>query len=307
MSGSIDIVEVAPRDGLQTEPRSVPTDVKVKLVRRAASYGARRIEVGSFVHPQLVPQMADAEEVVRATTDLGLSRIGVVVNRRGLERALDCGVEEVNFVLPVTDAFCERNQRYRVREGCRIAEEACQRAHADGLGCTVTLAVAFGCPYSGEVGAGTVADLAGEAARWGASEVALADTIGVGVPTQVRALAGAVRERAGALPLRFHFHNTRNTGVANAVAAVECAAGALDAGLGGAGGCPFAPEAVGNVPTEDLVWMLERMGLDTGIDLGGVIEASAWLRSHVDQPLPALLGRAGAFPPSPAPPVAAAP
>lgn len=262
----VTIVEVSPRDGLQNESVVLQTAQKVDLITRLAEAGARRIEAVSFAHPRLVPAMADAEAVMeRVPRTAWLSYAGLVLNRRGLDRALTTGVDEVNVVVCVSDTFSRRNQNMSIDEAMRSALDVIGEARSRGLFTTLTLATAFGCPFEGEVAWERVAELAREGAASGADELCLADTIGVGVPTQVRDLTAATRDAAGDGPaLRFHFHNTRNTGFPNAVAAVDAGVAVLDASAGGIGGCPFAPAATGNIATDDLVYLLGRMGVQTG-------------------------------------------
>ncbi len=294
----VTIVEVSPRDGLQNEAVVLPTEAKVELITRLVAAGARRVEAVSFAHPRLVPAMADAEAVMeRVPRADGVSYAGLVLNRRGLDRALDSGVDEVNVVVGVSDTFSRRNQNASTGESMLAAAEVIQRARAEGLFTTLTLATSFGCPFEGEVDPGRVVELAAEGAAAGVHELCLADTIGAGVPSQVRDLVARARDAVGAEPpLRFHFHNTRNTGFANAVTAVELGARVLDASAGGIGGCPFAPRATGNIATDDLVFLLERMGLDTGYDLGKLLPTAAFLADQLGHEVPALVPRAGAFP-----------
>ena len=292
----VTIVEVSPRDGLQNEAVFLPTEDKVELIGRLVAAGARRVEAVSFAHPRLVPAMADAEAVMeRVPRAAGVSYAGLVLNRRGLDRALDSGVDEVNVV--VSDTFSRRNQNTGTDESMRAAAEVLGRARAEGLFTTLTLATSFGCPFEGEVDPARVVALAAEGAAAGAHELCLADTIGAGVPSQVRDLVARTRDAVGAEPpLRFHFHNTRNTGFANAVTAVELGVRVLDASAGGIGGCPFAPRATGNIATDDLVFLLERMGLDTGYDLEALLPTAAFLSERLGHEVPALLPRAGTFP-----------
>ena len=249
------IVEVSPRDGLQNEKTLLSTTAKLELIRQLVDAGATRIEAVSFAHPRLVPAMADAEAVMDGVPRApGISYAGLVLNRRGLDRAVASGVDEVNFVVCVSDTFGRRNQNASTRDSMRAAVDVVEAARDRGIFTTITLATAFGCPFEGEVAAPEVVKLAVEAARCGVDEIALADTIGVGVPTQVRHLVSAIRaETDGQTPLRCHFHNTRNTGFANALAAVDAGVTVLDASAGGIGGCPFAPAATGNSATDDLV------------------------------------------------------
>jgi hydroxymethylglutaryl-CoA lyase len=296
----VTIVEVSPRDGLQNEPVVLSTEAKVELITRLVAAGARRVEAVSFAHPRLVPAMADAEAVMeRLPRTDGVAYGGLVLNRRGLDRALDTGVDEVNVVVGVSDTFSRRNQNASTEQSMQAAADVLGRARGHGLFTTLTLATSFGCPFEGEVDPGRVVGLAARGAAAGAQELCLADTIGVGVPSQVRDLAARVRDAVGAAPpLRFHFHNTRNTGFANAVAAVELGATVLDASAGGIGGCPFAPKATGNIATDDLVFLLERMGLRTGYDLEALLPTAAFLGGQLGHEVPALLPRAGSFPPA---------
>ena len=296
----VTIVEVSPRDGLQNEAVVLPTEAKVELIGRLVAAAARRVEAVSFAHPRLVPAMADAEAVMeRVPRADGVSYAGLVLNRRGLDRALDSGVDEVNVVVCVSETFSRRNQNASTGESMLAAAEVIQRARAEGLFTTLTLATSFGCPFEGEVDPGRVVELATEGAAAGVHELCLADTIGAGVPSQVRDLVARARDAVGAEPpLRFHFHNTRNTGFANAVTAVELGARVLDASAGGIGGCPFAPRATGNIATDDLVFLLERMGLDTGWDLDALVPTADFLGARLGHEVPALVPRAGPFPPA---------
>ena len=294
----VDVIEVGPRDGLQNEAAILPTADKVHLIERSIAAGLRRIEAVSFVHPKRVPQMADAEAVMEAVPRVdGVSYAGLVLNPRGLDRALTTGVDEVNVVVVSTDEFSRRNQGCTVDEGVANWTEIAARAREAGLYRTVTLATAFGCPFEGEVPAGKVLDLIRRITEnEPPDEICIADTIGVGVPAQVRTLLEGAKEIAPDVPLRCHFHNTRNTGYANAMAALDHGVSALDSSTGGFGGCPFAPAATGNIATEDLHYMLHRTGVATGIDMTTVTETAAWLSDRLDNPVQALLGRAGPFP-----------
>jgi hydroxymethylglutaryl-CoA lyase len=296
------LVEVSPRDGLQNEAVSLSTADKIELVRRCADAGLSRIEAASFVNPVRVPQMADAEAVL-AGADLELADrrsqvalIGLVLNARGFERARLTTVNEINLVVMTTDTFSLRNQGMTTEQAVRTVEEVAPLALASGMAPSVTLSATFGCPFEGEVEVGRVVELAARLAQTGVVELALADTIGVAVPVDVLERVGAVREVVGDLSLRAHFHNTRNTGYANALAAYESGVSVLDSSLGGIGGCPFAPRATGNIATEDLVYALERSGVDTGCDLDALIEASEWLGVRLGRPTPGLVSKAGGFP-----------
>jgi hydroxymethylglutaryl-CoA lyase len=301
----IQIIEVSPRDGLQNEKTLISTANKVDLVQRAARAGARRIEAVSFVNPTRVPQMADAAEVMaalRADTDLkaqGVSLIGLALNRRGFDRALTAAVDEVNFVVVASETFNRRNQAASIAETMAQIAGASALAAVERLTFGVTIAAAFGCPFEGEVPESRISALVTELAGMGVEEIALADTIGVGDPVAVERRIALAKTAAPNARIRCHFHNTRNTGLANAYAAWRSGASALDTSIGGVGGCPFAPAATGNIPTEDTVYMLERMGVSTGYDLAAVIAAAAWLGERLGtKDLPSMLGKAGQFPPA---------
>ena len=295
---TVQIVEVSPRDGLQAEAAVLPTATKVALIERAVAAGVRRIEVASFVNPARVPQMADAEAVLAALPERNdVSYIGLVLNQRGLDRAVAAGLREINAVVVCTDTFGERNQGAGIDEALTAFEVIARGAHGAGMRVSATVSVAFGCPYEGEVPAGRVAGVARRAAEAGADEVALADTIGVAVPTDVAERFAAAADAVGsAVALRAHFHNTRNTGLANVAAAVAAGVPTVDASLGGVGGCPFAPGATGNVPTEDVAYLLERMGYDTGLDLTALTATVPWIEEQLGKPVPGLLSKAGLFP-----------
>ncbi|WP_329522012.1 hydroxymethylglutaryl-CoA lyase [Spirillospora sp. NBC_01491] len=290
------VLEVGPRDGLQNEDRVLSPDDRIELIARSVSAGARRIEAVAFVHPGRVPQMAGAEEVMAGVPRRdGVSYSGLVLNRRGLDRALAAGVDEVNVVVVASDTFSVRNQGRTMAEMLDEWDGIAAAARDAGVPAGMTVAVAFGCPFEGETPPARVAEIARRAQAAGAFEIALADTIGVGVPAQVRDLARRTREAAPGTPLRCHFHNTRNTGYANALTAVDEGVAVLDASTGGFGGCPFAPAATGNIATEDLLYALHRGGVSTGIDMAAVAETGTWLGGLLGKPAPALLGRAGGF------------
>lgn len=294
---NIGIVEVGPRDGLQNESASVPTAVKVEFIRRAVDAGIRRIEVASFVNPKRVPQMADAEAVMQALPRrTGVRYIGLVLNRAGFDRAVAAGCEEIGMVVFTTDAFNQRNQGVTSAESMRAWRAIAAAAQAAGIRAQVTISAAFGCPFAGEVPPERVVELARAAADGAPFEIAIADTIGVGVPGQVTDIFGRVAAALPGMTLRGHFHNTRNTGLANAYAAVMAGAEVLDASLGGIGGCPFAPAATGNIPTEDLLYMLGRMGYRTGVELEQAIATARWVEQQIGHTVPGLLVKAGPFP-----------
>jgi hydroxymethylglutaryl-CoA lyase len=293
----IQIVEVGPRDGLQSEPDVIATPTKLELIRRLVDAGVRRMEVASFVNPKRVPQMADAEAVMAALPrGSDVQYIGLVLNRRGFDRALAAGCTEIGMVAVATDSFGQRNQGASIEEAIAAWEEIAPLAHAAGIRAQVTISVAFGCPFEGEVPASRVVDIARRLAAAGPREISIADTIGVAVPAQVTALVEQLQPALNGVPLRCHFHNTRNTAVANAYAAVMAGVHTLDASVGGIGGCPFAPNATGNVATEDLLYMLSRSGFETGIDLGRLIETARWLQEQRGRPVPGMVARAGGFP-----------
>ena len=292
------IVEVGPRDGLQNEDAILATAEKVDLINRLIRAGAKRIETASFVHPKLVPQMADAEAVM-ATLGISspdVSYIGLVLNRRGLDRALDTTVDEINLSVAATDGFSRSNQGMTVAEVMKSIEEMLPLAAATARPTTVTISVVWGCPFDGEVPIPAVTALAQRAAEAGATEIALGDTIGVAVPARVTEMIEAVGAVVDGTPLRVHFHDTRNTGVANSFAAIQAGVTTIDASVGGAGGCPFAPNATGNVATEDVLYMLERSGITTGMRLEEVAETGRWLSRLLGRDLPAAVGKAGGFP-----------
>lgn len=302
MSRFIHIVEVGPRDGLQNEKAVLAPAVRAELVRRLESAGARRIEAVSFVHPKYVPQMAGAEEVMAGLPpEAGRSRIGLVLNGKGYDRALTTGVDEVNMALSATDGFGLKNQGLTVEGQLVMLSEIVARRHnaeasqgAPSL--SAMISCVWGCPFDGEVSVQQVVDLVGGLATLGVSEIGLADTIGAGDPWAVIRKVEAARKAAPEAVLRLHFHDTRNTGLANAYAGVQAGIDVLDASVGGIGGCPFAPGATGNIATEDLVYMLERAGFDTGYDLDALIVTARWIGQAIGRPAPSALSRAGGFP-----------
>ena len=295
---TVELVEVGPRDGLQNEAAIIATADKLALIRRAIDYGARRIEVTSFVNPKKVPQLADAEELVAMLPEReDVTYIGLVLNRRGAERALATGrIDELGAVCVTSDSFGIRNQGQSSNESLAAAMEIVALARDAERSGQITIATAFGCPFEGRVAIDRVVEMAKRAADARPREIALADTIGVGVPAQVSEMVGRVREAVGGLPVRVHFHNTRGTGIANVWAAVNEGASTVDASLGGLGGCPFAPGAAGNVATEDAIYMLEKSGVATGVDLSKVVEAADWLTTVMGRLLPAMVSKAPAFP-----------
>ena len=297
--GAITIVDVSPRDGLQSEHKALPTDTKVALIRRLAAAGIRSVEATSFVNPKRVPQMADAAEVMAALNAdpvAALNRIGLALNVKGCERAIDAGVDEVGFVLVSTDTFSQRNQGAPVSASIDIWKEIQQRCRAAGVRCNVLVASAFGCPFEGEVPADRVIELADQLLEATPDTFGVADSIGVGVPKQMQTVIARLAERVGDIPIRVHLHDTRNTGIANALTAIEYGATLVDASTGGIGGCPFAPAATGNIGTEDLLYALDRTGIETGVDIERILETAEWLAEVLDHAVPSSLSRAGVFP-----------
>jgi hydroxymethylglutaryl-CoA lyase len=298
MSRFIEIVEVGARDGLQNEKAILEPAERVELITRLEACGVKRQEVVSFVNPKRVPQMAGAEEIMAALPHQdGRSRIGLVLNERGWDRCVEAACDEANIVVCASDGFGIRNQGASVAEqvdalGAIVAKRNAQ----GGPPITATVSVAFGCPFDGEVPEEQVVSICRAATALGVEEIALADTIGVADPWTVRKRVEAVRQVIGDIKLRLHFHDTRNTGLANAFAGVEAGVDILDASVGGLGGCPFAPAATGNIGTEDLVYMLTRAGFDTGLDLDRLIETAAWIGERIGKAPASSLSRAGVFP-----------
>ena len=289
------VCDVGPRDGLQNEAKTLPPGTRAELCDRLAACGIKRMEAASFVNPKLVPQMAGAEEVMAALRRVrGVSYAGLALNEKGYERAVEAGVDEVHYAFSAADEFGRRNQNATTAEGLKTALALVARARSDRVPITVTLSVAFGSPFDGPVPARDVLQIVEHLMAVPPDEVCLADTIGVGVPAQVRELVRGARALGATVGA--HFHNTRNTGYANAMAALEEGAVSLDASVGGAGGCPFAPNATGNIATEDLVYLLRGAGVDTGIDLDRLIDTSRWLGTQLGKELPGMLARAGDYP-----------
>jgi (R)-citramalyl-CoA lyase len=286
--------EVGPRDGLQNEQQIVAPETRAELVDRVVAAGLRRIEAASFVNPERVPQMAGAEEVVAALDRVdGVEYAGLALNERGYERLRGSGLDEVSFALAATETFSQTNAGASVEESIAAAEHITARAREDGIRSSLTISVAFGCPFEGPVDPDRVVQIAERLAETEAVELVLADTIGVATPTQVRRLLERVRKLGK--PVGGHFHNTRNTGFANAYAALEAGVSMLDASVGGLGGCPFAPKATGNIATEDLVYLLEGEGVETGVDLEALIAVSEWLEELLGRRLEGYVYRAGPF------------
>jgi hydroxymethylglutaryl-CoA lyase len=298
LSSEIEFIEVGPRDGLQNEKTLISTADKLTLIERSIDAGARRIEVTSFVNPKRVPQMADAEDVcVGLPARDDVTYIGLVMNARGAERAIATGrINQLGAVSVATDQFAIANQGQSCEESVEAAKSIVAMAKAAGLTGQITLSAAFGCPYEGEVSEDRVVDLAKKLAEAEPLELALADTIGVGNPAQVSRLVTRTIEAIAPIPVRVHFHNTRGTGLANVWAAIAAGATRVDAAVGGLGGCPFAPGAAGNVCSEDVIYMLDRAGIATGMDLARLVQTSAWLSEIMGRKLPGMVAQAPAFP-----------
>jgi hydroxymethylglutaryl-CoA lyase/(R)-citramalyl-CoA lyase len=294
----VTVFDVGPRDGLQNEPDVLGTEVRAELVDRLAGAGLPAIEAASFVDPRRVPQMSGAEEVIAAIARVdGVVLAGLALNERGYERLAATGLDEVRFAFGATESFNRRNQNASVDESLEAGARIVARARQDGIAATITISVAFGCPFEGRVDESRVLELAERVAASGPDTIVLADTVGVAVPRQVHSLVARTAELG--IPVGGHFHDTRSTGYANALAALESGATVLDASVGGLGGCPFAPRATGNVATEDLVYLLHGEGVETGIDLEALISVAAWLEELLGRPLEGQVYRAGNFPPAP--------
>ena len=297
MGSSVELVEVGPRDGLQIDPVILPTVTKVELISRLLAAGLRRIEVTSFVNPRKVPQMADAEQVLASLRrPPGVHFTGLVLNRRGFERAAAAGCSEVGMVVVASDTFSIRNQGVSPEQSIAAWLDVARSAREQGIRAQVTISAAFGCPFEGEVPLARVLEIAQRCAEAEPYEICFADSIGVAVPSQVTELLTQARAQMPGMRLRCHFHNTRNTGIANAWAAIECGVSALDASVGGIGGCPFAPAATGNIASEDLLYMLDRSGVATGVALAALIETTQWLQRQLGREAPGMLHKAGGFP-----------
>ena len=295
----IDVLDVTARDGLQNESVMFSTVEKLNLISQAVEAGARRIEVASFAHPKYVPQMADAEAVIAGLSNReDVTYIGLAMNERGVYRALETNIDEVGLVVVASDTFAKKNQNQTRDSSVEMACRMIKKVKSEGRDVNVTIAASFGCPFEGEVSGETVLEMSKRLTDAGVDEISLADTIGVGNPWQVKDLFSKVRNISPNVALRAHFHNTRNTGLANVYAALEAGVNTLDVSIGGIGGCPFAPAATGNVPSEDVVFMLERNGIDTGMSLEMLISTAKWLSKKMKKPLPGMVSRAGGFPPA---------
>ncbi len=293
----ISILEVGPRDGLQSEPEILPTEVKKEFITRTIDAGIKQIEVTSFVHPKKVPQMADAEKLVESLPENDdVTYIGLIMNQRGFERARDCGIDEVGMVIVSTDTYNMKNQNVVTQESIDNWLSIAAEAKSAGIRTSVVIACSFGCPYEGEIDPEHIASIAEKVLEGKPDVLGLADSVGVAVPSQIKRTFSLVKELAPSIPLRTHLHNTRNTGLANAAAAVEAGVSIIDASTGGIGGCPFAPRATGNIPTDDLLYMLDRSGVETGVDLRQVVKTTDWLEEQLGRAVPAMVPKAGIFP-----------
>ena len=293
----ISILEVGPRDGLQSEPEILPTEVKKEFITRTINAGIKQIEVTSFVHPKKVPQMADAEKLVESLPENDdVTYIGLIMNQRGFERARDCGIDEVGMVIVSTDTYNMKNQNVVTQESIDNWLSIAAEAKSAGIRTSVVIACSFGCPYEGEIDPEHIASIAEQVLEGQPDVLGLADSVGVAVPSQIKRTFSLVKELAPSIPLRTHLHNTRNTGLANAAAAVEAGVSIIDASTGGIGGCPFAPRATGNIPTDDLLYMLDRSGIETGVDLRQVVKTTDWLEEQLGRAVPAMVPKAGIFP-----------
>lgn len=305
MSRLIEIVEVGPRDGLQNEQVVVSTEDKIAFIEQLEAAGVKRLETVSFVHPGRVPQMADAEAVMAGLKPApDVTRIGLVLNARGWDRAVETGVDQANVSIAASDGFALKNSGMTVAGQVQMLGEIVGRSHNMGGGpgsgpsVTAIISTVWGCPFDGEVSVEQVEAVVRDVAALGVKEIGLADTIGVGDPWAVRAKVEAARRAAPEATLRLHFHDTRNTAIANIFAGVEAGIDVIDASVGGIGGCPFAPGATGNVATEDVVYMLHRAGFETGLDLDALIETARWIGEKLGRPAPSALSRAGGWPKS---------
>ncbi len=297
MGRFVTLVEVGPRDGLQNEPVTLSTEAKLAFIGRALDAGLTHIEAVSFVNPKKVPQMADAEAVMAGVPrDRGAVYSGLVLNKRGFDRAVAAGCDEILYVTSSTESFSRRNQGMGLADAIAGWHEVAREAAERGIRASVSISNAFGCPFEGRVPIARVAEIAAELVKSPVADLTVPDTIGVAIPPQVTAMWQALRPVVGDVSLRGHFHNTRNTAIANVYAAVEAGATVIDASIGGIGGCPFAPRATGNVATEDVLYLLTELGIETGVSLDGVIAAAKWLEPQLGHPLAGMVSRAGGFP-----------
>ena len=297
MGRFVTLVEVGPRDGLQNEPTILSTEAKIAFIARAIDAGLRHIEAVSFVNPKKVPQMADAEAVMAGVPrDRGAVYCGLVLNQRGFDRAVAAGCDEILFVTSSTDTFSLRNQGMPVSDAIAAWHEIAHAAAGIGMRASVSISNAFGCPFEGRVPVSRIVEIATELVKSPVGDLTIPDTIGVAIPPQVTTMWNTLKPVVGDVPLRAHFHNTRNTAIANVYTAVEAGASVVDASIGGIGGCPFAPRATGNVATEDVLYLLDEMGIETGISLDSLIDTARWLEPQLGHTLAGMVARAGGFP-----------
>lgn len=285
---TVTIYEVGPRDGLQNEPVTLPVEVKAEFIRRLSAAGLAVVEATSFVHPRWVPQLADAEELIaRLDLDAGVQLPVLVPNERGLDRALAAGVSSIAIFGSATESFARRNLNCSLEEQFAIFRPVVARAREHGLQVRAYVSMCFGDPWEGDVPVAQVVDVGTRLLGLGCDQLALGDTIGVGTPGHVRALVHAFGDAGvGAGRLAVHFHDTYGQALANAVASLQLGITTIDASAGGLGGCPYAESATGNLATEDLVWALEGLGVDTGVDLAALVETSAWMAEQLGRPSP---------------------
>ena len=293
----VQIIEVGPRDGFQIEPAFIPTEQKIRIINKLSETGLRRIEVTSFVHPKAIPQLADAAEVMAGITRKeGVSYMALVPNVKGVERALQAAVEEINLVVSASESHNKNNMNMSIAESLKAFREAAKIALGNGMRITGSIATAFGCPFEGWVSPRKVEEIAQELLAMGVHEVSLADTTGMADPSQVIGVVSRLRHQFKDVEFRLHFHNTRGAGMANVLAALFEGITIFDGSIGGLGGCPYAPGATGNIPTEDMVHMLESMGIDTGIDLPKLVDCAKMVQELLGRELPGQVMKAGTVP-----------
>jgi len=300
MEEFVEIVEVSPRDGIQNEKKILTTEQKLELISRAIDSGFKRIEVTSFVNPNKVPQMFDTDQLIEnlpKKKGKDLEFIGLVLNEKGFKRALDSALDIANYVIVASDTFSIKNQGASTFENLRVLEKV-HLDSANKIQIATTIGASFGCPFEGEISVAHLLSIIERISEIGLSEICLADTIGVATPKDIKTKLRAISSSFPHLKVKLHLHNTRNTGIANAWAGIEEGVVGLESSFGGSGGCPFAPKATGNIPTEDLIYMLDRSGINTGISLPKSIETAKWLEKQLNKPLPGFLKSTDAFPPT---------
>ena len=299
MAEFLEIVEVSPRDGLQNEKKILTTKQKVELIARAVDSGFTRIEVTSFVNPKKIPQMFDTDELIASLSKYkkkDVKLIGLVLNEKGFNRALASSIDVINYVVVASDTFSIRNQGASTLDNLKVLEKIYTESN-NKIEITTTIGASFGCPFEGEISSKKLLSIIEQISKIGLNEICLADTIGVATPKDIKVKLKAIKSLFPHLKVRLHLHNTRNTGIANAWAGIEEGVMGLESSFGGSGGCPFAPRATGNIPTEDLIYMLDRSGIKTGISLSKSIETALWLEKQLEKPLPGYLKNTDSFPP----------